>query len=384
MRVSAAKTTPRVEQNVYSTANKIKLYGLKNDYPQKIIEIINASGTGKVCVDLYTKFTRGTGFVDAVLNDMVINDSGERMFSILNKCALDFRRFNGFAVLVKFNGMAEMDELYHVPFEHCRIEIDKNKKFTGRIAVHPDWTSERGIAFRRDEIVYINRYNTNSVRGEMALAGSPENYVGQIMYFTDDGCFEYPICPFDAIVTDMLTEESVSTVKHRNAKHNFLPSGILVRKGIKPKTNDDGTIDENDPAYQQQISSADEIKKMQGDENTAKIWVVDIDADEEKPEFIPFDGKNYDKQYEYTEKTVQDNIGRMSMIPPILRGVDVGAGFGADLMTNAYDFMNSITSEDRNRLSMAFMDLFVLFPQQFASFEIQPLSYINKQTTATT
>jgi hypothetical protein len=382
MRVSATKTAPRIEQNIYSSSNKIKLYGLKNDYPQKIIEIINSSGTGKVCVDLYTKFMRGTGFVDANLNELQINVSGERVFSILNKTAEDFRRFNGFAVLVKYNGMIEMDELFHVPFEHCRIEIDKNKKYTGRIAIHPDWTSQRGISFRRDDIVYITKYNPKTVQAEMALAGSPEKYVGQVFYYTADGCFEYPICPFDAIVTDMLTEESVSTVKYRNAKHNFLPSGILVRKGIKPKTNDDGTIDEDDPAYQQQISSADEIKKMQGDENAAKIWVVDIDSDEEKPDFIPFDGKNYDKQYEYTEKTVQDNIGRMSMIPPILRGVDIGAGFGADLMTNAYDFMNSITSEDRKRLSMAFMDLFILFPQKYASFEIQPLSYITK-TNAT-
>lgn len=381
MRVSATTTAPRVESNVYSMANKIKLFGLKNDYPQKIIDIVNASGTGKVCVDLYVKFIRGTGFIDPALNETIINSRGERVFSILNKCSSDFRRFNGFAVLVKYNGMMEMDELYNIPFEQCRLEIDKLKKYTGRIAVHPDWLNLSGRGFKRDDITYITQYNAKTVPGEMLQAGSPENYIGQVLYYTADGDFEYPICPFDAIVTDMLTEESVSTVKYRNAKHNFLPSGVLIRKGIKPKTLDDGSIDESDPAYQQQISSADEIKRMQGDENAAKIWVVDVDADEEKPEFIDFNGKNYDKQYEYTERTVQENIGRMSMIPPILRGVDVGAGFGADLMKNAYDFMNSITSEDRKRMSMIFMDMFQRYPIQFQNYDIQTLAYIANNPT---
>ena len=119
---------------------------------------------------------------------------------------------------------------------------------------------------------------------------------------------------------------------------------------------------------------------MQGDANACKIWVVDVDADEEKPEFIPFDAKNYDKQYEYSERTVQENIGRMSMIPPILRGVDVGAGFGADLMRNAYDFMNSVTDGERQQLETAFMDFMAGWPQKFTSYAVQPLTYVTTQT----
>jgi hypothetical protein len=383
MRVSAAITNPRVEQNQYSRMNQIKLYGQKNDYPQKILEIINASGTGKVCVDLYIKFIRGAGFNDERLNTLVINDCGERMATMLSKCASDLRKFNGFAMLVKYNGLMLVDELYNIPFEHCRIEIDNDRKYTGRIGVHPDWTNMKGLTFKKEDIKFLTRFNPFAVPDEVMkyAAGNPADFCGQIYYFTADGDFEYPICPFDAIVTDMLTEESVSTVKYRNAKHNFLPAGILVRKGIKPKTLDDGSVDEDDPGYQQQIASADEIKKMQGDENTAKIWVVDVDADEEKPEFIPFTGKNYDRQFELTENTVQENIGRMSMIPPILRGVDVGSGFGADLMKNAYDFMNSITSDERNQLELCFMDMFQTWPEQYEDFSIKEIEYVSNNSS---
>jgi len=378
MRVSATKTAPRVERNVYDTSKRIKGYGTSNDYPQKVLQIINSSGTGLTCINIYVKFVEGGGFIDPALAQTVINSRNEQVNSLLRKCAKDRSSFNGFAVLVKYNGLGIIDELYNVPFEHCRLGVNSAKEYTGRIAVYNDWTGLTGIAFNFNKVKFIDRYDPLKVDEQMIAAGGPENYLGQIFYYTTDGELEYPISPFDPIITDMLTEESVSTVKHRNAKNNFLPSGILLRKGKKPRTLDNGTIDPNDPYNQEQVASAMMIMKMQGDENTSKIWVIDIDSDEEKPEFIDFTAKNYDRQYELTEKTVQENIGKMFMIPPILRGVDVGAGFGADLMTNAYNFMNSVTGSDRRALSEAFRQLFELYNIQFTDFNIKPLQYVEE------
>jgi hypothetical protein len=381
MRISATKTSQRVERNIYLTSKHIKGYGTNNDYPQKVLEIINSSGTGRTCMDIYVKFVEGEGFTDVALGETVLNSRGERANSLLRKAAKDLKNFNGFAFLVKYNGLGLPYEYLNIPFEHCRIEINDEKEYTGRIAVHPDWTGITGKRFNVDDVTFIERFDPQAVEAQIVLAGSPEAYVGQVMYFTADGDFEYPISPFDPVITDMLTEESVSTVKHRNAKFNFLPAGILVRKGIKPKTLDSGAIDTSDPMYIEQQESATMIKQMQGDENAAKIWVVDVDADEEKPEFIDFAGKNYDKQYETTEKTVQENIGKMFIIPPILRGVDVGSGFGADLMNNAYNFMNSVTANERQMIEIAFKDLLAYYAIEFTDYSIKPLTYIVPPTT---
>jgi hypothetical protein len=376
MKVSATKTSPRVERNIYITSKRIKGYGKNNDYPQKVLEIINSSGTGRTCMDIYVKFVEGAGFNDQVLAQTILNSNKERANSLLRKFAKDLKNFNGFACLVKYNGLGFPDEYLNVPFEQCRIEINSDGTYTGRIAVYPDWTGLTGKPFDQRKVKFINQFDPQKAIAQMIESGSPESYIGQIMYYTADGDFEYPVSPFDPVITDMLTEDSVSTVKHRNAKYNFLPSGILVRKGIKPKTLDDGTIDPTDAYNQEQYESAENIKKMQGDENASKIWVVDIDADEEKPEFIDFTAKNYDRQYEVTEKTIQENIGKMFMIPPILRGVDIGAGFGADLMNNAYDFMNSVTGNERRMLEVAFRDLLQYYAITFTDFTIAPLKYI--------
>ena len=376
MRVSATKTAPRVERNVYITSKRIKGYGQYNDYPQKVLEIINSSGTGRTCMDIYVKFVEGAGFTDQTLANTILNNDGERANSLLRKFAKDLKNFNGFACLVKYDWMGTPTEYFNIPFEHCRLEIQNKGTYTGRIVVYPDWTGVTGKLFNMRMVQFIDHFNPKNAVSQMMDAGGPENYLGQLMYYTADGDFEYPTSPFDPVITDMLTEESVSTVKHRNAKYNFLPSGILVRKGIKPRTLDDGSIDPYDPYNQEQIESADNIKKMQGDENASKIWVVDVDADEEKPEFIDFTAKNYDTQYELTEKTVQENIGGMFRIPPVLRGKDVGNGFGSDLLVNAYSFMNSVTSDERRIMSEAFKNLLEYYSIQFTDYSIKPAQYI--------
>ena len=382
MRVSATKTAPRIERNIYITAKRIKGYGKENDYPQKVLEIVNSSGTGSTCMEVYVKFVEGSGFEDLALSETVLNAKGERADALLRKFAKDISNFNGFACLVKYDGLGHPSEYYNIPFEHCRLEIKSDTKYTGKIAVHPDWTNQTGRVFNMDDVKFINRYNPRQVLKEMEEAGGPEQYLGQIFYFTKDGDFEYPIAPFDSIVTDMLSEEGCSTVKYRNVKNNFLPAGILVRKGKKPKTLDNGTIDPYDPYNQEIFESAESLRSAQGDMNSNKIWVVDVDADEEIPELIDFNAKNYDKEFDYTEKSSQENIGRKFMVPPILRGVDVSAGFGADLMTNAYDFMNSVTGNERRMLETAFQDLLQFYMTEFTNFVVGPLKYVGTPTPA--
>ncbi len=385
MRVSATKTAPRVERNTYITAKRIKGYGQNNDYPQKVLDIVDSSGTGRTCMDIYVKFVEGAGFTDLTLGQTILNSKEERANSLLRKFAKDLKNFNGVACLVKYDGLGAPSEYFNVPFEQCRLEINSKREYTGKICVHPDWTSQTGKVFNMADVKTFNHFDPKEVIKQMTEAGGPENYLGQILYFTADGDFEYPISPFDPIITDMLTEESCSTLKHRNAKYNFLPAGILVRKGIKPRTLNDGSIDPQSPYNQEQAESREYLGKLQGDSNALKLWVVDIDADEEKPEFIPFDTKNLDKEYDYTEKSVQQNIASMFLIPPVLRGIAatnaLGGGFGADIITNAYAFMNSITANERRMLSDAFSNLLKFYMIKFSDFTIKPLEYIaNTQT----
>jgi hypothetical protein len=257
--------------------------------------------------------------------------------------------------------------------------VDKDGILTKKIAVHPNWNNKNKLTkYKKEDIKFYPVFNPNPtvLMEQVQNAGGIENFSGQILYFSLDGDLVYPLCPYDPTVTDMSTEESISTVLHRNARYNFLPAGMIVKKSRVATTNDDNR--ERDNSDEGDLSS--EIENWQGDERAAKMILVETEFDEEAPQFVPFTIQNFDRMFDSTSKYVQDNIGRMFMQPPILRGVDVGAGFGADLLKNAYDFYNSIIESERKVVEEVLKKLFIEWPQQFANYTIKPLEY-QKQAT---
>jgi hypothetical protein len=378
MKVAKLRTQTR-KDDVNLKAIGIASYGESNDYPDKIRDIFNASPTGKGCLNICRRFIFGDGFADVSLATTIVNRKGETANHVLRKAVDDFPHYGGFAIHINYNALLEPVEYQTVPFDHCRIEVDKDGLPTKRIAVHPNWNNKNKLTkFKKEDIKFYPVFNSNPtvLMEQVQNAGGIENFSGQILYFSLDGDLVYPLCPYDPTVTDMSTEESISTVLHRNARYNFLPAGMIVKKSRVATTNDDNR--ERDNSDEGDLSS--EIENWQGDERAAKMILVETEFDEETPQFVPFTIQNFDRMFDSTSKYVQDNIGRMFMQPPILRGVDVGAGFGADLLKNAYDFYNSIIESERKVVEEVLKKLFIEWPQQFANYTIKPLEY-QKQAT---
>lgn len=116
---------------------------------------------------------------------------------------------------------------------------------------------------------------------------------------------------------------------------------------IKDETQDQSQVNETQK----------ELNKFQGDENTSQLWYIQCKSKDEVPQFIRFSGENYDKAFEVTQRVIPENIGQSFKQPPILRAVDVGANFGADLMTNAYKYYNSVTVRERQQLEETFVSI---------------------------
>lgn len=376
MKVGKLKTKPRRIDSIINSW-MIASYGENNDYPEKVLEVSQASPTGTGCLKIFIKFIKGSGFEDINLTTHIFNRKGEDGQTLALKVESDYGKFGGCAVHVNYDALLRPIEFQHVPFENARICIDKDGKLIPFIAVHNDWTGRKNLKRKLPQANEIKRYpifnqNIEVLKSQIGENGI-ENFSGQILYFSNTDQLSYPLSPFDAVVTDMATEESVSTVLYRNAKHNYLPAGILAnRKGITAQAGSDEKDREGKDTLHEDIAS------WQGDEQAAKIIVVDIDQTEEPPTFTQFPIQNFDKMFEATTKYVESNIGKVFMQPPILRGIDVGAGFGADLMNNAYNYYNSITDEDRNVISELFSKLLSNYEVKFTSTKIKPLQYINQ------
>ncbi len=376
----------------YETRND-KSYGIQhwgegNDYPQRVLEIIAASCTGAACVDVYGKFIAGKGFTDVLFYKKVINDKGHTNDYILDLIKTDYSELGGFALHVNYNALYQVVELQHVPFENCRFEKlnDETGDFN-KIATHPDW-GRRFLSLRKwkkDDIIFYDLFNPDpeEIQKQVTEAGGWHNYKGQIYYFSNQGEKTYSLPLSDAVLTDMSTEEGVSNVSYRNARNNFLSAGMLVDI---VDDNDSVADDVDDNSRERELEKSETEKTLldfQGDENAGKLLYIGVGSKEEAPIFTSFKGTNYDKEFTVTTETAESKIGKRFMQPPILRAVDVGGNFGADLMKNAYNYYNSITESERLVIERVFSQIFQHWHEPTTlDFSIIPLSYDVETTLA--
>lgn len=370
MKVAQIKSAPQFESRDWRQYG-IQTYGDTNDFPQTVSEIVQASKTGNACLSIYNDFVYGHGFKDPGIYKLRVNKEGEKLDKILRMVCKDFTLWHGFAIHVNYNMNFRVSSIHHIPFESLRLAKADDDGFIGRTAYHPDWGHRDKTRSRwsPSDIEWFHLFNPDPgvILNQVEGAGGWDNYNGQILYFSGDseGSPSYPVPIFIAEMTDMRTEEALANVAGRNACSNFLSAGILV--DIKDETQDQSQVNETQK----------ELNKFQGDENTSQLWYIQCKSKDEVPQFIRFSGENYDKAFEVTQRVIPENIGQAFKQPPILRAVDVGANFGADLMTNAYKYYNSVTVRERQQLEETFISIFEYWwaPLENPDFAIQSLTY---------
>jgi hypothetical protein len=368
MKVSKIQTSQgfRVKNN---KSLGIQNYDLDNNYPQKVDEIVRASGSGLSCVRTYARFVYGHGFNDTRTGGAPCNKKGETFDSVLKKACRDYTMYHGFALHVNYNAQFKVSELQHVPFEHCRFSArDKETGHFDRVAVYDDWTrrdSDRK-QLKKDDIDFIDLYNSNPIiiARQVEASGGWGAYMGQIYYYSGAGDKVYPAPIFEAELTNMRTEEGIDNVVGRNVTCNFLPGVIIV---------DINNSSESDAQFKEM---QDELARYQSDENAGNIMLTQVRSRDEIPETIELKNNNYDKEFSATQAYLPLAIGRAFSQPPILRAENVTTGFSTDEMLNAYKFYNTQTEDDRQNVSNVFSVILREWHTP-AAFDttIMPLSY---------
>jgi len=349
----------------------IQTFGERNDYPQQVMEIVGASGTGSSCVDVFSKFISGQGFNDSDFFNLIVNKQGQTNDILLNLIAYDFAMFNGFALHVNYNANYKITQVQFVPFETVRLGALNAEGTYDTASLHWDW-GRRMTQLKRwskDDIVVIDLFNPNpqTIDMQVAKAGGWLAYRGQLLYYSGNRANNYPLPKYDAELTDMSTEEGIANISYRNARENFLLCGMLV------------DILEKNESEDQENETEKSLLEFQSDEDALKILYSAVKSKEEIPEFIKFTGTNYDKEFTVTRAKVKDDIGRSFNQPPILRAEDVGSNFGADALRNAYDYYNSVTEVERLQIERVFASIFKYWNGiMFDDFSIVPLSYGQK------
>ena len=350
---TAKKPKPRVEED-YSSRFNVETYGEDNLYPQNLQRIVQASGTATLCLNRYAKFVEGFGF-GGDLATLIINDDGITADDLLHDVSGDLCEFGGFAVHVNYNVLGEITSLHHVPFEYCRMEAEDDAGYVAHIKVTSAWTGKKRkkgqlVTLTEEDIKSFHVFNPDPVvvASQIAAVGGIENYDGQILWVSMDGKQTYPTPIYDAAVTDISTDEGLGNVKYRSVRSNFLVACMLLTKKGVPYINEHGRSVVNE------MISADDLRKFQGDENTSKIMLVELEDDEEKPEVVEFPTRNFAKEYETTDASVVERI-YAQFHQELFYAIRMGKlGFSGSVMRDAYEYYSGEVTNEQRFIERAF------------------------------
>jgi hypothetical protein len=319
---------------------KVYAYDYDNSYPQRIYDLINSSGTAKASYKLYSKYVMGSGISDPDLYKKVVNRMGMTFDKLLRACVDDYCMFGGFAVHVAYNALGEVTGYNHVPFEWTRLSYDPDNM----IAVYDNWDKRKikdNGKYDVNKIVRFNRYNRATVLKEIescqgyTIQEKMQHYNGQVYWFSIDNPETYPLSPFDAIIEDIQTDSEIKVGKLKNVKTNFLASQMVKYKGRF----------ESD---QERNAFMTSLEDFQGNDNLGNIMLVEVTDTEGDFSVVPFTLQDFDKKWEYTERSVQENIIRTLNQPQVLLSMTVAGKLGtANEIADAEEFYNKITEYDR-------------------------------------
>lgn len=377
------KAAERLDVN-YIRQFEIQSYGEDNLYPQTLRQLVKGSSTGSECLERYADFIEGYGFRDVPFSEYIVNRKGDTMDDIHEAICKDMALFNGFALHVNYNVNGEIVELHHVPFENCRLVDEDSNGYVGKIALHPDWSGKKVRATKpvrvdKEHIDYIHVFNPRKdvVLAQIEHDGGIELYKGQILWVSGSGKNVYPVGKADRVATELSTDEGLANVKYRNVRNNFFPAGIMITKKAPQFDRGDRFTEDND--FQEVI------KQMQGDTNASKILEVQIEGDEERPEFVEMNSKNYDKEFTATESSVTERIYSAFGQEPWYC-IRIGRiGFSGDILRDAFDYYNSLVTKQQRMIERVITRVFAHWYEvanTSGDYSVKPLIYVNNATVS--
>lgn len=368
------KPSPRVDVG-YLQKFGIQSYGADNLYPQNLTAVTNCSGTAELCLARYAKFIEGNGFNSTELSEVVVNKRKETADDILKSVSADLARFGGFTLHCNYNVFGEITEVAHIPFEQCRLAEEDDLGNVSHIVVHPDWRGKKSrsgktLQVNENTITRIHTFNPSAALSQIASVGGIEHYNGQVLWVSADGAYRYPTPIYDAVITEISTDEGLGNLKYRNVRNNFMTACMLVAKKGVPRIDDEGN------EIERQMISADDLTQFQGDERSNKIMYIEIENDEDKPEVVPFPIQNLDKEFTATDESVIERI-YAQFHQELFYSIRLGKlGFSGQVMRDAYEYYASEVTNEQRMIQRAFAAIGKYMPK-IANYDytVQPLVY---------
>ncbi len=340
-------------ETLQDSALGIMRWGRNNSFPQTLKNLVEQSPTAKPAVARTAQFFMGKTLKKE--ENILVNKNGLRLNKLLKIVSQDYALYGAFAVHCNYNIKGQVTSMNPMRIADLRFKEFDELNYSNKIGYHPTFSLNTQIRKQtqstasRGSIKWFDRYNPAYAVDQMAKAGGSGDYLGQLLYYSDEGLSSYPIPRLQAPINYVLSDIENSILMRKETSTGFINSYLL-------KT----TMDAEDPTLESlQIA----IEEAQGARGTGKIIVMSnlTEADISGTTLEAIDGgggsstivESVSKAFELSQKI----INGVYLIPPVLGGGDQKNGFSGTSLEDAYFVFNAVTRDGRKTIENEINDI---------------------------
>jgi len=283
-------------------------YGDRNGFPQYCIELADQSPVHGSLIRSISQMIAGKGITskDVGTASLIKSLGFDRLTD--NTC-IDLELHGGFFWQVLWTLGGELSSVEHLPFENCRIGINRENGDVNGVWYSNDWAN---LKRKRNAPRFIPLYSEANKKDSPRQAyfcfknSSTANYYGKPDYISSLNYIEL--------------SRQIALFHVNNIQNGLFPSMVVSMNNGVPETQEEMDIVRND--IERNISGA---------VNAGKFILMFNENRDRAAEFTPFPITDADKQYQYLEDTCTRHIMIAHRVTsPLLFGIREGGGLGSN------------------------------------------------------
>lgn len=299
------------KSRVRSTKGEWLQYGENDDYAFMLSELVEKSSTLQSCIETKARFVAGDGI--EVINNLLANRN-ETFQDIINQMAYSLATFSAFCVYCK----AEFTETleYKPTFQIYPFEFFRFKDYKKQEAVLLELDERNNLVVKDTCKIVASKSEFYDLLQEHLQKSDVKSfscvYVDAIL---SSHAYQYPRAQYHSVLKDALSEIEIKQSKFRDIASGF--SARVV-----------ATIYQNsEPLPEEILQDTQDFENFLGSQG-ATFMLRYAKNKESKIDIDPITLQNLDKIYEYSEKSVSENIMKNFRIPQVLFGVPTAGKLG--------------------------------------------------------
>lgn len=302
-------------------------YGVNDNFPNKLLDLVEGSPTATACLSTYADFVIGEGFnLGADIENRILNSQG-LTFSKYHSIQADSLVYNwGMASIVKYNPVGQITEIFDIPFHYCRLGRPDDNGVISKIHYNPYFGTS---LYRSQDTVVYDVYNPKAAVLQIARDG--KKYKGQINWFgiRDRKHPFYPIPDYYTAKTWMNAEKNAGVYFDENLENGFLTPTVLKMLG-DPNDPSGVKTPEGDDIPKGEILDKELTSKFSGAKRVGQLMVMWASNKEEFPELTEFPTNANADMHRVTDEHATKKITIATKVPAILANISEGVSLGGD------------------------------------------------------